>query len=125
MHGHGRIQDGTVAGASAEVARDGFHGLFAADGAALGAVVEVVQTHDKPRGAKTALRSVVVHHGLLHRMQLAVGRQIAGGGDLQAVGRMRHADAAVDRVGIFARAQHHGASAAVARGATFFAVSRS
>ena len=120
VHGAGSIQNRAIAGATAQVARDGFHGLFSRDGTALGALVQVVQRHDKTRGAKTALRGVVVDHGLLHRVELTLGRQVAGGGDCHTVRRMRHANATVDRVALRAVAQVHGASAAIASGATFF-----
>ena len=60
VHGAGGVQDRAVAGAAAQIARDRFHGFFARDRLALGAVVKVVQAHDKPGGAKTALRTVVV-----------------------------------------------------------------
>ena len=60
VHGAGRVQDRAVAGAAAQIARDRFHGFFSRHRLALGAVVEVVQAHDKPGGAKPALAGVVV-----------------------------------------------------------------
>jgi hypothetical protein len=89
------------------------------------ALVKGKQAHDKTGGAKAALRAVAGHHGLLRRVQAAIKRsQVFHGPQCQAVYRMRHLDAAVDRLGVqLARSQlahHHGAGAAVAFAAALF-----
>ena len=98
VHGTCGIQNRPVTSASAQVARNGFHGFFAGDRAAIGSLVQVIQTHDKAGRAKTALRRMVIYQSLLHRVKLTIARQVGCRGDLQAVGRMRHAYATVDRM---------------------------
>ena len=49
------------------------------------AVVQIVQTHDKARRTKPALGCVVVYHGLLNGVQVAVLADAVGRCDLQAM----------------------------------------
>ena len=126
-HGLGGIQNGPVAGAAAQIAREFFTGQSARDGLTLGGVVLVhaKQTHHKARRAKAALAAVALHQGFLGGVQGAVGcGQVFGGPQCQAVDRMRQADATVHSLVVHLTvhhfAQHHGAGAAVALVAAFF-----
>ena len=128
-----RVQDGPVAGAAAQVARQLGLRQFARNTLALRhmVLVHAKQAHDKAGRAKAALRAVALHHRLLRRMQRTggpalqqrVGRQVFHGPQGQPLHRMGHAYAAVD--GLEAQrttlglAQNHGAGAAVAFAAAF------
>ena len=149
VHGHrgqlghllGRLQDGTVAGAAAQIAGEFPLGQLTGDGLARHRMVLVhgKQAHDEAGRAKAALRGMAVHQGLLHRVQGA--RRLPGGleqgvaGEVfdcpqcQTIDGMGQGDAAVD--GPVGQAlpggfgQHHGAGAAVALAAAFLGPSAS
>src|SRR6185369_7348528 len=65
-----RVDDRAIAGAAAEIARERIVDRRAA-GHAL--VMEREQRHHDAGRAEAALRSMVIDHRLLHRMQRAVG----------------------------------------------------
>jgi hypothetical protein len=118
------IDDGPVAGAAAQVARDGGLRLLAAERARRAAigVVEGEQRHHEAWRAEAALRGMVIDHGLLHRVQGAVGRgQVLDREHRTAIDRRQRPDAAVDRPQHRAFAvefaDHDRAGAAVALGA--------
>ncbi len=66
------LNNGLVAGAAAQVAADGV-GNLAAAGRGGCRVRQMRQAHDKTRGTKATLRAVAIDHGLLHRVQRAIG----------------------------------------------------
>ncbi|MNS80671.1 hypothetical protein D3C72_1143620 [compost metagenome] len=85
-HALARIQNGPVARAAAQVARQRIGQLL--PGGSLAALrlllfVDRPQGHHKTRCAKAALGSVALHHGLLHGMQIGAARiglcRLAGG----------------------------------------------
>jgi hypothetical protein len=82
-------------------------------------LVHAEQAHHEAGGAEAALRPVAPDHGLLRRVQAAVGAgEVFDGPQRQAVDRVGQADAAVDRAVLQpvgrGLAQHDGAGAAVA-----------
>ena len=89
------------------------------------ALVERKQAHHKTRRAKTALRAVARDHGLLHRVQRAIGfGQIGGRPQRKAIDGVCRFDAAVDsainQTPIHCLGHHHGAGPAVACGTALF-----
>jgi hypothetical protein len=71
MHALRGIQNRPVTRATAQVAAQIMLRLFTRHGLAFGDAVLIggEQAHHKTGGAKTALRSETIHHGLLRRMQ--------------------------------------------------------
>src|SRR6266568_5045526 len=86
--GGNRFDDVVIAGAAAQVALE-----LLADGPLLErvalAVDDVDRGHDHAGGAEAALQAVVLAERLLHRVQLAVGREPLDGQHLGAVGLQR------------------------------------
>ena len=120
-HPLGGVQNGPVPGAPAQVARQVLPGHIARDGLATDhpVLVHAEQAHHKAGGAKAALAAMALHHGLLGRVQGAVGRgNVFRSPHRHAIHRMGQPDAAVDGPGfelaIACFAHHHGAGAAVA-----------
>ncbi|MNF81265.1 hypothetical protein D3C84_635290 [compost metagenome] len=118
----GGVDDRAVAGAAAQVAGQGFHGLALVVAAAV--LLQGEQRHDEAWGAEAALGAMAIHHGLLHRMQLALVLEIFHGDQLLAVqgrdeGQAGVEGAIADAVAL-QLADDHGAGTAIARGATFF-----
>ena len=70
----GGIDDGAVAGAAAQVARQGVVDFLAFRAVRL-VFVEREQRHRKARRAEAALRTVPVHQRLLYRVQRVGGRR--------------------------------------------------
>jgi hypothetical protein len=70
VHASTGFEDRAIAGATAEVAGDGFahSGLAAAP-----ALIEAGEGHDEARRAEAALRAMAFHHGGLHRVSSAPG----------------------------------------------------
>ena len=134
-HALRRVEDGAVAGAAAQVAREFFHRQLARDGLAFAdmVLVHAEHAHHKAGRAEAALRAVAVHHGLLGGVQIGVvgagglDQRIAGqifcGPQRHAVDGMGQANAAVDGLvvhcAIALGAQHDGAGSAVAFAAAF------
>ena len=127
LHLASGLHDGAVSGAAAQVARQRLVGgvrvyALALRGAAL---VQCKQAHDKAGRAKAALRTMALDHGLLHRVQRAVGPGQVGGGPqrhtVDGLGRLDTAvDSAVLQTAIDGLSHHHSAGPAVACGAAFF-----
>jgi hypothetical protein len=119
------LQDGPVAGAAAQVARQRVQRLVARDIAAAAAAVQHEQAHHEAGRAKAALRAVALQQRALGRVQGAVGAgEVLGRPHRHAVHAVRQADAAVDGRQCAAPrrrplAHGHGAGAAVAAGAAF------
>ena len=93
-----RIDDGPVARASAQVARERIeHGLPCHR--PLRRLVQRVEAHDDARRAEAALRAVLLQHRRLHRVQPTVGgAQVLDRDHLGAVGLAGEQDARVDRL---------------------------
>ena len=122
----GRVQNGPVTGAAAQVARQRLLRLGATDRLVFQhlVLVQAKQAHGKAGRAKAALAGVALVQRLLHRMRCAVrGGQVGGGPQCHAIDGVRHSDAAVDGAVADLIAlqlpQHHGAGAAVAFVAAF------
>ena len=120
VHPFRGLEDRLVSGAAAEVAGQRVAGLGPARRLLLAEQGE--QRHDEARGTEAALRSVAVHHRLLHRVQRAVRTlQILHGDELLAVQGRQELDAGID--GTIADpvavqlTQRHGTGAAIALGA--------
>ena len=94
-HAPGRRNDRPIAGAAAQIARQRI-----VDPVAIKRLVFVEQgeqRHDEAGRAEAALRAVGFHHGLLHRMQAAVGDlEVLDGEELLAVERRHELDAGID-----------------------------
>ena len=67
-----RLDDVLVAGATAEVGREHVEKVFVADIRL--ALQNADGQHQKPGRAETALQRVMIHEGLLHRMQLVASQ---------------------------------------------------
>jgi hypothetical protein len=125
----GSPDDGCIAGTAAQVAGQllidppAFHRV---SGACFRLVIHGKKAHHEPRCAESALRTVLVHHGLLHRVKASVRAfQVFDGDQLQPVQRGQQLDACVDRAvsnsAVMEFAQHDGAGAAIPLGAAFLA----
>ena len=128
VHRLGGLQDGPVAGAAAQVARHRLLGPQPPDASrrrgGAGLVVQREQRHHETGSAEAALRAVALEHGLLRRVQCAIGAgQVLYREHGAAVDGTEQPDAAVDRtqlqLPVVEFAQHHRAGAAVALGAAF------
>ena len=117
-----RIHDRPIAGAAAQIPRDPVIHLVAGEDTAVAIVKQRKQRHDESRRAEAALRSMQVHHRLLHRMQ-AIGREVVDGDDFAAVRLPGQHDAGVDRAvhqpAAHQPPQHHRTGPTVAFGAPF------
>ncbi|MCY1354352.1 hypothetical protein D9M69_407270 [compost metagenome] len=118
----GGVDDRAVAGAAAQVAGQGLHGLGLV--VAVAVLLQGEQRHDEAGGAEAALGTVAIHHRLLHGMQLALVLEVFHGDQLLAVQRRHEGQAGVqgavaDAVAV-QLADDHGAGTAIARGAAFF-----
>src|SRR5579871_741608 len=123
-HAPGRGDDGPITRAAAEVAGQRIVDPRPVDRRAV--MEHDEEGHDESRSAESALRAVTIHHGLLHRVKLAVGaRQILDSQKLFAVKRRQELDAgvdgAIDKSPALDLAKRHGASPAVPFGAPFLA----
>jgi len=123
-HAHGGIDDRAVAGAAAQIARQGIVDLAAAGPCAILLEIHAPQGHDETGRAKAALGTVALDHGLLHRVQGAIVLlQVLHRKQGLAVERGNELDAGIDRVhpdlAILERADHDRAGAAIAFGAAF------
>src|SRR3954465_14152871 len=116
------ISNGAVTGAPAEIPAQ----LLVHLGRCLEilTIISFEHGHDESRGAVAALRSVIIHHCLLHRME-AAARDSFDCDDI-APGHQRYGDeTAVERAVArlpfsIAVDNGHGTSAAIAFSATFF-----
>ncbi len=90
-------------------------------------MIEREQRHDEAGRAEAALRAVALDHGLLHRVQAAIG-EVINDDHVGAVGLTGEQDAGIDRrigdAAIDAAAQHHRAGAAIALGAALLGAER-
>ena len=99
-HALAGVEDGPVAGAAAQVARQLVGELLACRDAAAGVVVlvRIPHRHHEARGAEAALRAVALDHRLLGRVQRAVrALQVLDSEERLAVQRRQELDAGVDR----------------------------
>src|SRR5438105_2110782 len=123
VHSVRGLDDRTIAGAAAQVARQRVVDIAPSRPARR--LVEREQRHHEAGRAKAALRAVALDHRLLHRMQSAVLAAQAFDGDKRlAVERWHELDARIDSA-IAQRAvvdfrRDNGARAAIAFGAAFF-----
>ena len=79
-----RLDDVLVAGAAAQIGREHVEQILVAD---VGLALEHAdRQHQEARRAEAALQAVVIHEGLLHRMQLVAVGEALDGADLLAVG---------------------------------------
>ncbi len=87
------------------------------------------QAHHDTRRAKTALRTVLTRHRLLHRMQHAVVGKILDGDQFGAVQLAEQRDARIERLvneaAVALAHDHDGAGAAIAFSAAFLGAGRS
>ena len=118
-HASGRIDDGPVAGAAAQIARQAVVDFAARGRLAVFLQIHAPQRHDKAGRAKAALGTVAFDHRLLHRVQGAIGLlQVFHGKQGLAVEGGRELDAGVDGLhldlAIHQAADDHRASAAIA-----------
>ncbi len=133
QHVLGRVQDGAVACAAAQVARQGLQRVFTGHGAWRGVqfcrfgqtgLVQRKQAHGKARCAKPTLAGMVLHQCLLHGVWPLAGCQVVHRPQGLALHRVGQLDATVHgpvvelAVGSGLR-QHDGAGTAVAAAATF------
>ena len=123
-HAAGGVDDRPIAGAAAQVARQGVVDLAAARLLAVLFQVHAPQGHDEAGRAEAALGTVAFDHRLLHRMQGAVGLlQVFDREQRLAVESGSELDAGIDGLqrerAIFERADDDRAGAAVAFGAAF------
>jgi hypothetical protein len=116
------IHDGAIAGAAAQIPGDPVIHLVAGDGAATAIMKQRKQRHHEAGRAEAALRSVQVHHRLLHRMQ-AAGREVVDTDDFAAVSLPGQQDAGIDGAVhqpiIDQPSEHHRAGPAIAFGTSF------
>src|SRR5690606_15011221 len=86
------------------------------------------QGHNDTGGAKTALGTVAIHHGLLDGMKGLALLQMFDGEELFAVQSADWGDTGIDGVithpAGFNRAEHHRTSAAISRSAAFLGASQ-
>ncbi len=117
-----RADDRGISRAAAEVA---LQGLFDCRLAWIGiAHPQPIEAHHEAGRTEAALRTVVVHHGLLHRMQIAIlAAQVLHRHHMGTVQAADKTDAGGDRViddfVIHEPADQHRAGAAIALGAAF------
>ena len=115
VHAQGRLDDGTIAGATAKVARDRFDRFLARRPVAF--EPEREERHHEAGRAEAALRRMRLHHRLLHGMQRPVrGAQALDRHHFLAVEGRHETDTRVDRAvacaAIAFRAAFLGAAAA-------------
>ncbi len=111
----GRIDDGAIARAAAEIAGDLVDDVLPRR--RLAGMIEREERHDESRRAEAALRTVQVDHRLLHRMQRSIFGKVVDGDELLAVDLAHQQDAGIhgfiDETPVTQTAEGHRAGATV------------
>ncbi len=92
-----RLDDGAIAGTTTQVAGQG----IGQSGAVrpLFRLIQGIKRHDEAGRTEAALRAMLIHHRLLHRMQLGtVGLETLHREEFLTVQRWQELDACIDRV---------------------------